>query len=301
MAAAIDSPGGLRRRSDESRLSRSLRTFFRNRTAILGAVILTVWVIIALLTPLISLYDPAKQNLYDRLQPLWSEGREGRTHILGTDGLGRDILSRLLHGARVSLLVGAASAFFSGLIGLLLGGLAGYLGGRVDDVVMGIADLLLAFPSILLALVVVAILGPALINVIIVFSVTGWVPYARTLRAEILSIKETEYVMATKAMGVGHLRTLLLHILPNGIAPLIVIASFQMAKMITQEAALSFLGVGVPATIPSWGNMLADGREYLRSAWWISTLPGLCLMSVVLGINFLGDALREAIDPLMQH
>jgi peptide/nickel transport system permease protein len=228
-------------------------------------------------------------------------GEDGQTFLLGSDHLGRDILSRLIYGARVSLLVGAAAAIFSAVIGMLLGGLAGYIGGRTDEVIMGLADLQMAFPSILLALVAVAILGQGLRNVIIVFAITGWVQYARTLRADILSIKEREYIMATKVVGGSGTRTLFRHILPNALAPLIVIASFQMASMITQEAALSFLGVGVPVTIPTWGNMLAAGREYLYNAWWIATLPGLALMSVVLGINFLGDALRDAIDPLIRN
>ncbi len=289
------------RPAEKSLFAKVLSTVYRNRMAVFGTILLVAWILIALLAPMLAPYDPAEQNLYLRLKPMgWSDDA-GKSFLLGSDHLGRDILSRLIYGARVSLLVGAASALFSGLLGLILGGLAGYLGGRVDDVIMGLADLQMAFPAILLALVVVAVLGQGLRNVIIVFAITGWVQYARTLRAEILSIKEREYVLATKVIGTSGLRTLVRHILPNALAPLIVIASFQMASMITQEAALSFLGVGVPSTIPTWGNMLADGREYLYQAWWISTLPGLCLMSVVLGINFLGDALRDAIDPLMRN
>ena len=284
----------------DDRFKKALRALYRNRMATLGTLLLVAWILIALSAPLLSPYEPNEQDLYARLKPMfWSE--EGKTFILGSDHLGRDILTRLTYGARVSLLVGVSSAIFSGLIGVMLGGLAGYLGGRFDEGIMGLADLQMAFPSILLALVAVAILGQGLRNVIIVFAITGWVQYARTLRAEILSIKEREYITATKVVGGSGSRTLFRHILPNAIAPLIVIGSFQMASMITAEAALSFLGVGVPSSIPTWGNMLADGREYLYNAWWISTLPGLALMSVVLGINFLGDALRDAIDPLMRN
>jgi peptide/nickel transport system permease protein len=288
-------------RRSESRLIKALRAFYRNRMAAVGTLLLIAWLLIALFAPLLAPYEPSEQDLYLRLKPMFWTSEDGRTFLLGSDHLGRDILSRLIYGARVSLLVGAAAAVFSAAIGMLLGGLAGYLGGRTDEVIMGLADLQMAFPSILLALVAVAILGQGLRNVIIVFAITGWVQYARTLRADILSIKEREYITATKVVGGSGARTLFRHILPNALAPLIVIASFQMASMITQEAALSFLGVGVPITIPTWGNMLAAGREYLHNAWWISTLPGLALMSVVLGINFLGDALRDAIDPLMRN
>lgn len=284
-----------------SRAAKAIRAFYRNRMAAVGTVLLVAWTLIAVFAPLIAPYDPNEQDLYQRLEPMGARVEGGKTFILGSDHLGRDILSRLLYGARVSLLVGASSAVIAAFIGMLLGGLAGYLGGRFDDVIMGLADLQMAFPAILLALVAVAVLGQGLRNVIIVFAITGWVQYARTLRADILTIKEHEYIMATKVVGGSHSRTLFRHILPNALAPLIVIASFQMAAMITQEAALSFLGVGVPPIIPTWGNILAAGREYLYEAWWISTLPGLCLMSVVLAINFLGDALRDALDPLLRN
>jgi peptide/nickel transport system permease protein len=292
---------GFPSRKGESRLLKGLRAFYRNPMAAVGTVLLVGWLLVALFAPVLAPYEPNEQDLYLRLKPMFWTSEDGRTFLLGSDHLGRDILSRLIYGARVSLLVGAAAAVFSAAIGMFLGGLAGYVGGRTDEVIMGLADLQMAFPSILLALVAVAILGQGLRNVIIVFAITGWVQYARTLRADILSIKEREYITATKVVGGGGARTLFRHILPNALAPLIVIASFQMASMITQEAALSFLGVGVPVTIATWGNMLAAGREYLYNAWWIATLPGLALMSVVLGINFLGDALRDAIDPLMRN
>jgi len=281
-------------------LAKAIRAFAKNKAATVGGVILLSLVLSALFAPVLAPYDPTEQNLYQRLKPPMWVGEGGKRYILGSDHLGRDQLSRLIFGARVSLLVGVAAASLSGLMGILLGGVAGYLGGRTDELVMGVADVQLAFPSVLLALVAVAILGPGLLNVIIVFSATSWVPYARTLRASILSVREQPYVLASQALGCNRLKTFRAHILPNAVIPLIVIASFQMATLITQEAALSFLGVGVPPTVPSWGNMMADGREYLQGAWWLSTLPGLTLMTVVLGINFLGDGLRNAIDPLMR-
>lgn len=291
VAASSDSPGTL---------AKGLDAFTRNKAATVGGVILLALILAALFAPVLAPNDPTEQNLYERLKPpMWSSVA-GKTYILGSDHLGRDQLSRLIFGARVSLLVGVAATIFSGLVGILFGGLAGYLGGRTDEWVMGLADIQLAFPSILLALIAVAILGPGLLNVILVFSVTSWVPYARTLRASILSVREQTYVLASEALGSHRLKIFSAHILPNAVMPLIVIASFQMATLITQEAALSFLGVGVPPSVPSWGNMMADGREYLQGAWWLSTLPGLALMIVVLGINFLGDGLRNAIDPLMR-
>jgi peptide/nickel transport system permease protein len=287
-------------RESPGRLAKASRAFRRNKAASAGGAILLALVLCALFAPLLAPCDPSEQNLYERLKPpLWA-GEARKTYILGSDHLGRDQLSRLIFGARVSLLVGLSAATLSGFLGMLFGGLAGYLGGRTDEAIMGLADIQLAFPSILLALVAVAILGPGLLNVIIVFSATSWVPYARTLRASILSVREQPYVLASQALGCNRLKILWAHVLPNAVIPLIVIASFQMATLITQEAALSFLGVGVPPSIPSWGNMMADGREYLQGAWWLSTLPGIALMAVVLGINFLGDGLRSAIDPLMR-
>jgi peptide/nickel transport system permease protein len=281
--------------------SRAIAALSRNRAATLGAVIVVAVTLVAAVAPVLAPYEPSEQNLYERLKPPMWTGESGRTYVLGSDHLGRDLLSRLIFGARVSLLVGVAGALLSGLVGLVLGGVAGYQGGRTDELIMGLVDVQLAFPSILLALAVVAVLGPGLTNVILVFTFTTWVQYARTLRGSILSIRERPFVLASQALGIGRFTIFYRHVLPNALVPLIVIASFQMATLITQEAALSFLGVGVPSSTPSWGNMMADGREYLQGAWWLSTLPGMALMLVVLGINFLGDGLRNAIDPLLRN
>jgi peptide/nickel transport system permease protein len=272
-----------------------------NWSARIGFFILLAWLLLAIFAKQVSPQDPAKQNLYMRLAPpVWAEGSEKYdvSYLFGADQLGRDIFSRIIYGARISLLVGFASALISSVLGSIIGAIAGYFGGWLDEVLMSLTDLQMAFPAILLALAIMAVLGPGLLNIIIVFGITGWVQYARTLRSEILRIKEMEFIMAAKVIGVKNWRTILRNILPNALAPLIIVASFQVAQMITQEAALSFLGVGVPSGIPSWGNMLADGREYISSAWWLTTLPGLCLVSIVVGINFLGDVLRDAIDPL---
>lgn len=279
---------------------KALRKLSRNPAAAVGGLIVVAVAVVAAVAPVLAPSDPTEQNLYERLKPPMWTGPSGRTYVLGSDHLGRDLLSRIIFGTRVSLLVGLVGALLSGIVGVILGGVAGYQGGRADEVIMGVADVQLAFPSILLTLAVVAVLGPGLTNVILVFAFTTWVQYARTLRGSILSIREQPFVLASQALGVGRFTTFYRHVLPNALVPLIVIASFQMATLITQEAALSFLGVGVPSTTPSWGNMMADGREYLQTAWWLSTLPGIALMLVVLGINFVGDGLRTAIDPLLR-
>lgn len=267
-----------------------------------GLVIVAVWTIIAVFAPLIAPVDPGSQNLYNRLQKPFSRPVKGDgdfIFLLGSDSLGRDLLSRLIYGARISLIVGFASALGSLFIGCIIGALAGYIGGRTDEFLMALCDLQMAFPAILLALAIMAVLGSGVLNLVIVFTVTGWVQYARTLRAEILHIKEQDFVKASRALGAYPVGIIMQHILPNAFSAILVLFSFQVAQMITMEAALSFLGVGVPASIPSWGRILADGREFVYSAMWLSLLPGLCLMSLVAGIYFLGDALRDALDPLL--
>jgi peptide/nickel transport system permease protein len=225
----------------------------------------------------------------------------GGLHLLGTDQLGRDVLSRLIYGSRISLLVGSVSVVLGGLVGLLLGLAAGYFGNWFDSVVMRVVDIQMAFPYVLLALVIVALVGTSLLNLIMIFTVTEWYVYARVVRATTLSLRQREFVSAAIALGDSHIRILLRHILPNVVSPLTVIASFEMAKIISTEAALGFLGLGVPPPTPSWGSMLADGREYLRDAWWVSVFAGIALMLTVLAINFLGDAARDALDPRMER
>jgi len=280
----------------------AFRYMMKSAAAKTGMLIVAVWTIIAVFAPLIAPMDPGHQNLYNRLLPPLShpvKGEDDFVFLLGSDSLGRDLLSRLIYGARISLIVGFASALGSLFIGCLIGALAGYAGGRIDELLMALCDLQMAFPAILLALAIMAVLGSGVLNLVIVFTVTGWVQYARTLRAEILHIKEQDFVKASRALGAYPVSIVMTHILPNAFSAILVLFSFQVAQMITMEAALSFLGVGVPADIPSWGRILADGREFIYSAMWLSLLPGLCLMSLVAGIYFLGDAIRDALDPLL--
>lgn len=221
-------------------------------------------------------------------------------HMLGTDSLGRDILARIIYGARISLLVGVSAVTMSGSIGVTLGLVAGYFRGRWDSIIMRLADVQLAVPTMVLALVAMAVVGPGLRNLIIILGVTGWVGYARVVRGEVLSIREKEFVEAARAIGASHGRILLLHLLPNVAASIIVISSLRVAGMILVEASLSFLGLGVQPPTPTWGGMVAEGRDLVYRAWWVSTFPGIAIFIVVLGINLLGDWLRDVLDPRLR-
>ncbi len=299
LSSALSSSGGTRVAPVRGEAAELLRRLLGKTSAWVGLVILVAAVAAALLAPWLAPYSFDQGELLQRLQP---PGRtESGLHLLGTDQLGRDILSRLIYGSRVSLLVGSVSVVLGGLVGLLLGLVAGYFGHGVDAVVMRVVDVQMAFPYVLLALAMVALLGPSLLNLVLVFTVTEWFVYARVVRATTLSLRQGEFALAAQALGGSHLRILGRHILPNVVSPLTVIASFEMAKIISTEAALSFLGLGVPPPTPSWGSMLADGREYLQDAWWVAIFAGMALMLTVLAINFLGDAARDALDPKMER
>ena len=272
----------------------------RRRTALFGLVVVVGVVAAAVFAPLLSRFDPIEQNISQRLEPPgWTDG-SGLVHLLGTDQLGRDILARIIHGSRIALLVGFAAVAISGLIGLAVGLVSGYVGGRVDDLCMRLADIQLAFPFILLAIAVIGVLGPSLGNIIVVIGVSSWVVYARVVRSEVLSIREREFVQAAIALGGDDSRVLVRHVLPNAFAPWLVVATLDMARVIVIESALSFLGLGVQPPTPTWGGMLADGRVYLSTAWWLATFPGVAILITVLGINLLGDGLRDALDPRLQ-
>jgi peptide/nickel transport system permease protein len=272
---------------------------WRRPGMVVGAIIVLVVVVVAVAAPILAPADPNDGDIMLRLQPpVWLGGQTG---LMGTDQLGRDVLSRAIYGARVSLIVGSVSVLLAGSLGLVLGLISGYAGRQVDNIIMRLTDIQMAFPFILLALAIIAILGPGIRNMIIVFAVTDWTIYARTIRGAVLSIREKEFVEAARGLGGGHGRIIIRHILPSVTSPLIVISSFEIAKIIIYEASLSFLGLGVPQAIPSWGQMLAGGREYIQTAWWVSTFPGLPLMITVLGINFIGDGLRDALDPRLQN
>jgi peptide/nickel transport system permease protein len=275
--------------------------YTRLAKAFVGGVFVAIMVIVAVLAPLLASHEPNRVELRSRLvPPAWQSGGNAE-YVLGTDQLGRDLLSRIIFGARVSLFVGLFSVLSAGTLGTLLGLVAGYYGGWLDSIIMRITDVIMAMPFILIVLMVVALMGPSLPNVVIVFTITSWYVYARVARASTLSLRKSQYVDAAKAVGANDLRILWRHILPNLFSPLLVMASFEMARIITAEAALGFWGLGVPPPDPSWGNMLSDGREYIQNAWWISTFPGLALMITVLGMNMLGDSLRDFLDPRLRR
>lgn len=257
----------------------------------LGMGIILILLLAALFAPYLAPYDPYQQDLYCRLSGPDSE------HLLGRDRLGRDMLSRIIHGARISLIVGATVVGISSVAGIGIGLVSGYFGGRVDQFLMRVCDIFLAFPGLLLAVALMAVLGPGLANVVFALSVMGWVGYARLVRAQVLSLKEREFVVAARALGLGNCRTMFFHILPNTLGVVLVEMAFGIAGAITAEAGLSFLGLGVQPPIPSWGSMLNEGRMYMLTAPHLTTFPGLAIMVTILGFHFLSDALRERLDP----
>ncbi|NED99237.1 ABC transporter permease [Phytoactinopolyspora halotolerans] len=273
------------------------RALRRNRWGMAALSFLGLVVIAALLAPMLAPHDPQTQDLLGRLAPPFWDADGSAAHLLGTDHLGRDVLSRLIYGSRVSLLVGVCAALLAGVLGATVGLVAGYYGGWADRILMRLADVQLAFPSILLALAVVAFLGNGLWIVIIVLGITGWVAYARVVRSEVLSLKTREFVTEARAIGVGDRTIITRHLLRNVTAPIATIGTLQVASVIVAESALSFLGLGVPASVPTWGSMLADGQLYLGTSWWIAVFPGLALMLTSLSINITGDAIRDATDP----
>ena len=267
--------------------------FRGNRMAVLGAVLLAIFLLLALAAPIVSPYDPLAQDLYGRLSP------PSPAHPFGTDDFGRDILSRVLHGARISLRVGVAAVMISLLFGTAIGLTAGYWGGVVAQVLMRTMDLMLAFPGILLAIGIVSILGPGLENAMLAVGIVAIPQYARLARASALSVRETDYVQAARALGAGDLRILWVALLPNCLTPLIVQSTLGLATAILDAAGLSFLGLGAQPPVPEWGAMLSGARELILSAPWVLTFPGLAIFLTVLAFNLLGDGLRDAFDPKM--
>jgi peptide/nickel transport system permease protein len=278
-----------------------LRRLARRRTALFGLVVVAAVVVTALGAAWLSPFDPIAQDIGDRRlkPPLWRDDAGG-LHVLGTDHLGRDLFARVIHGAQPALLVGVAAVTISGFLGMAIGLVAGYFGGRLDDVLMRLADIQLAFPFILLAIAVIGIVGPSLATIIVVIGVSSWVIYARIVRGAVLSLREREFVQAALALGSGDGRVVLRHILPNVLTPWLVVATLDMARVIVLESALSFLGLGVQPPTPTWGGMLADGRVYISIAWWLATFPGLAILVTVLGINLFGDGLRDTLDPRLK-
>ena len=269
-------------------------SLFHRPWVLSAASILALLVIVALLGPLF-MQDPFTQSLENRLKPPAFAGGD-TSHLLGTDQLGRDVLSRLVQGARVSLMVGVIAVAVSGVLGVLLGLFAGFYRGLADEVIMRIVDLRLALPFILLVIAIIAVFGPSLTNLILVLALTGWAGYARVVRAEVLSVREREFVLAARSMGASDWRLMTRHILPNTVSAAVVIASLELAQMVITESALSFLGLGIQPPVPSWGNMLGEGREYLLTSWWLATFPGVAIAMTAVSINIVGDWLRDVLN-----
>jgi peptide/nickel transport system permease protein len=257
-------------------------------------------VLVAIAAPLIAPQDPTRQSLRGRLGAPTLEGSDGRAHLLGTDHLGRDVLSRVIHGSRVSLLVGFAAVLVGGVLGSAAGILAGFSRGRLDAVIMTVADAQLAFPFILLAIGIIAVLGPSFPTLVVVIGLSGWVSYARILRSQVLVVRSREFVESIHALGGSLARIVLRHVLPNVLSSIVVIATLELARAIVLEATLSFLGLGIQPPTPSWGGMVHEGREYLDTAWWISTFPGLVLMITSIVVSRTGDWLRDVLDPTLR-
>jgi peptide/nickel transport system permease protein len=283
-----------------------LQLLLRNKGATVAALLLVAFVLTALFAPLLAPHDPLKQNLRSILKPpsfsstIDSQGNTLPPHYFGTDKIGRDLLSRVIYGARVSLLVAVISVTFSAILGTLLGLFSGFYRGTTDSVIMMLTDIQLSFPAILLAIVIVAGLGPGLRNTIVVLVITNWVWYTRVVRAETLSIREREFVQSARTTGCSNSRIVFRHILPQIVPPVLVLSTLQIGAVIILEAALSFLGLGVQPPQPSWGNLLADGRDLLWTAWWMAFFPGIALSLVIWSSNIFGDWLRDVLDPRLR-
>jgi len=268
-----------------------LGAFKKNRLSILGALIVFVFVLVGIIGPYASPYDPLKANFRETLRPPSVE------HLMGTDRLGRDVLSRVMHGARSALYIGFGVVSLEALIGIILGTIAGYFGGVVDTVIMRIVDMMLSIPALVLALIIAGTSGGGLFTIIITMVIVSWAYFARLMRGQAILIRQMDYVEGARAIGASHGRIMIRHILPNSISVGIVLATLQIPWTLMFSAGLSFLGIGVKPPTPEWGQIIVSGREVLHSAWWITTFPGLVLMMIVLGFNFLGDGLRDAYDP----
>jgi peptide/nickel transport system permease protein len=281
-------------------LQASLRRLWRLKWGIAATVILVAIVTSAIFAPSIAPHDPLAVNIGHRLAPpAWMDGGASQ-HVLGTDQIGRDLLARVIYGGRISLAIGVSAVLISATIGVLLGLGAGYFGAVVDWTIMTAINVLLTFPFVLLALAVIAVLGASLTNMIVVLGVAGWPIYARVVRAETMAIREREFILAGRALGMSHARIIFRQILPNLVSPIVVIATLQVAQVIVLESFLSFLGLGVQPPTPAWGNMLGEGRVYMLNSWWIAAFPGLAIFLTTLAINLMGNALRDWLDPHMK-
>ena len=273
----------------------------RHFKLLLGGFILLVLVVCGVAAPLLAPFDPQEQRLEARLQPPAWLGGPVAENWLGTDNLGRDILSRIIYGSRISLLVGAVTVMLAGVVGCFLGAVAGYFGNHADELISKLTEIFLAFPFLLLAIGLMAFLGQGVLNIILALMMSRWVQYCRVVRGEVLSLKERDFVTAARALGGRDYHILLKHVAPNTLASVTVVATFAMAIVIISEASLSFLGLGVPTHVPTWGSMLSEGRSYMNRAPWLTIFPGLAIFITVFGINLLGDGLRDMFDPKLRR
>ena len=264
---------------------------FKNKFALTGLIIIALLIVAALFAPVISPYTPSEQNVFERLQA------PSLSHIFGTDDLGRDVFTRMVFGARISLAVGFISVFIILVIGTFLGIVSGYYGGKTDYIIMRFTDIVLCFPTFFLIILVIAFIEPNIYNVMIVIGITSWPGLARLVRAEVLSLKEREFISVSKMMAISNIKIFFVHILPNIISPLMVYSSLAIGGAILTESALSFLGLGVQPPMPSWGQILTSGKDYIYMAWWLSLFPGIAILVTVLAFNLLGEAIRDIFDP----
>lgn len=277
-------------------------SLLRSRAGLFGWVILSLFVLIAITAPWLGLHDPLKGALNARLKaPTWDGFFSPGPYPLGTDQLGRDILSRIVYGSRATLAIAGMAVILGGIIGVSLGIIAGYYRGFVDSLLMRLVDIQLAIPLMLMALLIVAAFGPSMTNLVIVLALTSWIRYARIVRGQVLAVREREFIISTHAIGASTMRIMFRHILPNILTPALVVATLELARIIIMDAALSFLGLGLPPPSPSWGRMLADGRTYMTTAWWVVTFPGLAIVLTVLSVNLVGDWLRDYFDPRQRN
>ena len=300
MASLLQRKKSARNPEDRHPFLDQLEQLWRNKTAVAGLLVITLFVLTAILAPFLSPHNPVEASLYDQIKPpIWEEGGTW-TNILGTDDLGRDILSRLVYGARVSLLVALATVGIAVFFGSFLGAISGYYKGFLDNIIMRFMDILLAFPHILLAIVIMAYLGPGLTNAMIAIGIIYIPRFARIVRASVLEECEKDYVTASRSVGARDWRIIFVAILPNCLAPLIVQTTLGFASAILDAAALGFLGLGAQPPTPEWGAMIAMGRSHILRAWWVMTFPGIAILFAVLGFNLFGDGLRDALDPRLR-
>jgi ABC-type dipeptide/oligopeptide/nickel transport system permease subunit len=288
-------------RSIRAKLKTLWRLLWRDKSGLLGLTVFLVIVLTAIFAPILSPHDPLKQNLHvSRQPPVWAEGGTSE-HILGTDNLGRDIFSRIIHGSRVSIMVGFLGVTMAFTLGMIIGLIAGYKGGRIDNIIMTLTNMVLALPYLVFVVFVAAVLGRSLLNVIFIFGFTDIPIFVRVTRGEVLRLREQGYIEAAKSIGQKTPAIIFKHIMPNLLGPLITLATFEMSAMIFYEAGLGFLGLSVPPTVPSWGNMLAEGRQYLTVYSWMSIYPGFAIVLTGFGMNLFGDWLRDVLDPRMRR